>query len=293
MQLPSTERERKAHGATIRIFLADGTPKGLRVLEKSNWIGRGLAFERADWPRVRARTDFGRPGVYVLIGQADDGTDLGYVGEGDELRKRITQQYASLGFWQRAVAFTSRDQDLNKAHVRYLESRLLERASRAKRITLANGNAPPAPPLSESAEAEAEAFLEEMLVIFPLVGIDAFNPLEPVEVDRPIFYLTLRGTDASGYESPDGFVVRAGSLAAATEVPSAHEYLRKLRRELLASAVLVPVGAGLRFTQDYPFNSPSTASGVVLGRSSNGRTAWRDQAQRSLAEVQALAAATP
>ncbi len=30
------------------------------------------------------------------------------------------------------------------------------------------------------------------------------------------------------------------------------------------------------FTQDYMFTSPSAASAVILGRASNGRTAWRE-----------------
>jgi hypothetical protein len=274
-------------GATIRIFLADGTPKGLRVIEKSNWIGRGLAFERADWVRLRTRQDFSRPGVYVLFGQGDDNTDLAYVGEADELRKRITQHYGSLGFWRRAVAFMSRDQDLNKAHVRYLESHLIERAAAAKRSRLANGNAPPVPQLSESDEADAEAFLDEMLLILPLVGIDVFTPIEAPPATEPELRLTLRGTDARGYESTEGFIVRAGSWAAVSEVPSVHEYIRRLRAKLLSSGVLVPHGERLRFTQDYAFNSPSTASGVVMGRSSNGRADWKDASGRSLAQVQA------
>lgn len=58
-------------GVTIRIFLADGKPTGLRVLEKSNWTGRGLDFARAEWPTVRARAEFDRPGVYLLTGPTD------------------------------------------------------------------------------------------------------------------------------------------------------------------------------------------------------------------------------
>jgi hypothetical protein len=41
-----------------------------------------------------------------------------------------------------------------------------------------------------------------------------------------------------------------------------------------------------RFTQDYTFNSPSMASDVVLGRSSNGRVDWKDATGKTLKELQ-------
>ncbi len=39
-------------------------------------------------------------------------------------------------------------------------------------------------------------------------------------------------------------------------------------------------------TQDYIFNSPSTAAGVLLGRSANGRLEWQDAAGRTLKDIQ-------
>lgn len=39
----------------------------------------------------------------------------------------------------------------------------------------------------------------------------------------------------------------------------------------------------------YVFSSPSTAAAVVLGRSANGRTQWKDEKGRTLKELQALA----
>ena len=102
--------------------------------------------------RARTRDDFGRPGVYVLAGVTDDGVSRIYVGEADELRSRINQHFAgpsAKDFWTRAVAFTSKDENLNKAHVRFLESRLVALVSEAKRAHLENGNTP-APPLFRS-----------------------------------------------------------------------------------------------------------------------------------------------
>ncbi len=70
-------------GVTIRLFLIDGTSHGPRVVERSNWTGRGYDFARPDWPTVRVREDFERPGVYVLRGKDDDGWPQICIGEAD------------------------------------------------------------------------------------------------------------------------------------------------------------------------------------------------------------------
>ncbi len=104
--------------ATIRIFLVDGTPLGIRVVDKSTGTGRGTEFSRADWGRARIREDFSKPGVYVLWGPADNGGVRVYIGEADELRGRINQHFSgpnAKDFWTRAIAFTTKDENLNKA----------------------------------------------------------------------------------------------------------------------------------------------------------------------------------
>src|SRR5262245_15278885 len=249
-------------GSTIRIYLTEGTPLGPRIIEKSNWTGKALDLARVDWPKMRARPDFSRPGVYVLTGVDDLGKVRVYVGEADELRLRINQHYSgpgAKGFWTRAVAFTSKDENFNKAHVRYIESRLVGLGHAAKRVTMENGNAPGEPALSESDRSEAETFLSEMLVIYPLLGVDAFT-VPTVPIDAPAtLTLKARGIVAYGHDSPEGFVVHRGSEAALADVPSLHDYLKKLRGTLAASGVLLAEKDRYRLTQDYTFNSPSTA----------------------------------
>jgi hypothetical protein len=277
-------------GATIKIFLADGTPLGLRVIEKSNWTGRGFDFARADWPKVRLRDDFARPGVYVLRGLGDDGQVRVYIGEADELRSRINQHFsgpAAKEFWERAVAFTSKDENLNKAHVRFLESRLIALGRAAKPETLENSNAPAPPSLSEYDRAEAETFLDEMLVIYPLLGIDTFTPAQVQHADgTQILHLRGRGIAAKGRDAAEGFIVFEGSLAAKDEVASLTDYVRKLRASLVAAGVLVDAGESYRLSQDYTFSSPSFASAVMLGRTSNGRAEWKADDGRTLKTIQ-------
>src|SRR5262245_54570991 len=233
-------------GFSLRIFLADGTPDGLRIVEKSNWIGRGLVCPRSQFREAKGRPEFGKTGVYVLRGPSPEG-DLPtvYIGEGDPALPRLERHFASKDFWTSLILFTSKDENLNKAHVQYLEARLAALARDAKRCALDNGNVPQLPSLSEPDTAEMEGFLEEMLLIFPVLGLNVFERPQPRQAPQTKLYLRARGITAEGYEDAEGFVVLAGSQVAKDTVPSAHRYLVTLRQSLVERGIIVPDGEAL------------------------------------------------
>lgn len=272
------------------MFLPDGTADGVRILTKSNWIGCGVVCPRALLPEAKGREEFGRPGVYVLVGPAEEG-DLPtiYVGQGDVVRPRLESHFKEKDFWTWGVFFTASDGSLTTAHVRYLESRLVELAKEAKRAHLDNGNVPGRPALSEADQADAEGFLADLLSILPLVGLHAFEKPRRSPRRREVLHIESRGVRARGEDAAAGFVVFEGSQASANEVPSIHAYLQEARRDLVQQGVLVARDGHLVFTQDYTFSSPSTAAGVVLGRSSNGRVEWKDARGRTLKAIQEAA----
>jgi len=273
---------------SIRIFCPDGNPVGLRIISKSNWTGCGLVCPRSILPAVKSRKEFAQPGVYVLVGPPEDGElPKIYVGEGDPVGPRLEQHYANKEFWTWAIFFVSTDSSLNKAHVQHLEAKLLEMARQAKRAALDNANSPQMPALSEAETADAESFLADMLSIFPLVGLTVFEKTTVAKSStRHEFKIEAKGITARGYETPEGFIVLQGSTAVLAEVASIHRYLSDLRKELQSQGVLISRGDHLEFTQDYLFNSPSTAAGVVQGRSANGRIDWKDHLGRTLKEFQ-------
>jgi hypothetical protein len=102
------------------MFLLDGTPDGIKIVEKSNWIGKAVAFPRGRFADLRQRKEFGHTGVYVLVGEGGtEALPTIYVGEGDPVADRLTSHYKQKDFWSNAVFFTSKDENLNKAHVQY------------------------------------------------------------------------------------------------------------------------------------------------------------------------------
>ena len=160
---------------TIRIFVPDGDPEGVRLVDRMNWTGLGLAFPRHKWPEVRQRAEFGRTGVYILAGYPEDDLPTIYVGQADGVRGRIDTHHQNKEFWDWAIVFVSTSGGLNRAHVTWLEYALVERASATGRCRLDNGNAPQEPGLSEAEKADTKGFLKEILQVLPLVGLHALQ----------------------------------------------------------------------------------------------------------------------
>lgn len=272
---------------SLRIFLPDGSPDGLRIIEKSNWTGLGVVCPRPLLSKAKQRDEFSKPGVYILWGPPEQGgLPSAYIGEAELIRKRLESHVAQKDFWTQVTFFVAKDGNLNKAHVQYLEARLVQLAQEAKRSHLQNGNVPHAPSLAEAEQADAEAFLEEMLVCLPVLGLHLFEKPEARAPGVESLRLSGKQAVAEGYESSDGFVVLAGGKARPDEVTSIHSYLTDLRNDLLQQGVFKSDPDHWTLQQDYVFSSPSTAAGVMLGRSANGRVEWKDAKGVSLKELQ-------
>ncbi len=161
---------------TIRIFVPDGDPEGVRIIDRMNWTGLGITFPREKWPEIKKRQEFGKTGVYILVGyQEDDDLPTLYIGQGDVIGSRIEAHFQNKDFWNWALVFVSTNEGLNRAHITWLEYALVKRALDTKRCYLDNGNTPQEPALSEAEKADTRGFLDEMLQILPLVGLRAFE----------------------------------------------------------------------------------------------------------------------
>jgi len=275
----------------IRVFVPTGDPDGLRIVEKSNWPGVGVVFNRTNYKEVVGRIEFDKTGVYVLVGNSDDSIlPTVYVGEGDPVKNRLNQHHGKKDFWDWAVFFVAKDDSLNKAHVQHLEAELLRLARVAKQCKLDNGQEPLPPTLSEAETAFVESFLQDMLSIFPLLGLGVFEKAETTRKPNEMLIIESKGIKASGYEDAKGFVVVKGSQLVKAETHTIHQYMATLRKDLLAQGVVVDHGQNYVFAQDQVFGSPSTAAGVILGRTANGRIEWTTPGGKTLKQIQESAA---
>jgi hypothetical protein len=147
------------------------------------------------------------PGVYVLIGPADTDAKSSkiYVGETDVLKDRLDWHQKNKEFWTRIIIFTAKDKNLNKAHVRYLEARLLAPADEANRAELENGTSGALlPALSDPDKADMESSLADMLLIYPVLGLNAFEKAaETTEISaNQRLFLTGENTKAEAKRVP-------------------------------------------------------------------------------------------
>ena len=272
---------------SIKLFVPDGDPDGLRVVEKSNWTGVGIVFRRTNYKQAANRDEFLKTGIYILVGSSEESSlPTVYIGEGDPVKARLDSHYSKKDFWDWAVFFVTKDSSLNKAHVKHLESRLLELAGDAKQCKLDNTQSSLSPSLSEAETADVESFLSDMLSIFPLLGLSVFEKQEAKVKPRDLFYFNTKELTASGYEDPKGFVVRKGSQMIADATPSLSQYYLSTRKDLIDQEVVIPKEQHYIFTQDQPFSSPSKAGAVISGRPTNGRTEWKMKDGRTLKQIQ-------
>jgi hypothetical protein len=249
---------------------------------------------RSRFQSARKRPEFSKIGVYVLTGpRLEDEQRTIYVGEGDPVRPRIDKHNIDKDFWTSVVAFTSKDLNLNKAHVQYLESKLITLARETKRCALDNANSPNLPSISEADAADMDTFLEQMRLVFPILGIMAFEKPQTQSADQSTLYLEQRGAHGRGHEASQGFIVHAGSTARTDTVDSIPTHVVDLRKELVQQGVLKPSSDHYQVTQDFTFSSPSAAAAVLVGGSCNGRTAWKDENGTTLKSLQEQASEEP
>jgi hypothetical protein len=276
--------------ATLKIFLAFGDPKRLRTAELSNWTGKAVSGPRSEFDKVLEREESLSPGVYFLTGiDPKSNKQAIYIGEAECVKDRI-KNHLDKDFWNHITFFISKDENLTKAHIRYIEGRLIEVAKLAGRAVVMN-NQGSGSKLPESDREDMEVFLQKMQQVLPVLGVEAFVSAisqEQRETKRELLACKIKNIIASGYLTPNGLLVLAGSHAVLKERSSAKNYPGVLtqRRKLIEEKDLVEKDGSLVFERDIEFSSPSAAAAVIHGGSANGLISWKDSEGKTLKELE-------
>jgi hypothetical protein len=273
----------------LRVFLTSGDAKGIRYAELVNWTGQAFSSPRNLWGDLKewsAETE--RPGVYILFGLNADGESLAYIGESENVRGRLLTHQGNppMDELQEVVFFTSKDDNLSKGHVVFLEHMLYQRAMEAKQIRVKAGKAPSAKALSKPERATMEEFLENVYLVTSALGYDLFEmPSAPSKGSQVFGFSMGKGVQARGVRVADGFMVRKGSCGVVeTSTSFAYETLRK---RLLDTGAIVAKGEAIEFMQDYTFTSSSLAAAVLAGTSRSGPMSWIDvKTNKTLREIE-------
>lgn len=247
--------------------------------ELSNWNGMALKIPRTEVASCE-RKDLKGIGVYFLVCTEDDGSDAVYIGEAEDVQKRLNKHINDYKagkekyYWNTAIVFLGRD--LNKALTLYLENRFVEIARECKQYSILTQRTNTNTPIKEAQIASMEEFIDNTKVLLSALGYKILIPV-PVAPESTVYlYCNGGGATAKGFVSKGGFTVLCGSAVSDHLVPSFEKWAKpcyKLREQLVREGVITEG----RFTKDYEFTSPSTASAVILGRNSNGNVDWKTE----------------
>jgi len=280
-------------GRSIELFFVDGHPQGMKTATiPFQWTGHVLVINRTQLPKAMLRSEVERPGVYLLVGEKA-GRPLLYIGETDDIKARLKNHAAKKDWWSEAICITSNGEPLNKAHARYLESKLISDALRLRKIALDNEQSPPERTLSEAARAHMDDFLENTYLVLPALRYDFFSENRKVSVPersreaeshavRFVTRVPELGIQAHAILMDEQFVVQAGSGARLSWVGAeqGHSGYQSLFNDLVDQGVLVENGDHRVFSDSYGFSSTSAAGAVIKGRATAGPTTWKVEGTR-------------
>lgn len=274
-------------GKTIRQFLIDGQADGRWISELSNWTGKAYKIPRTYVNQCTDRDDLSNTGVYFLFGRNDEtDEEQVYIGETENILNRLKQHLFEKDFWTECIVFISKDNNLNKAHIKYLENHLYILAKESKRCDVVNSNVPTEASISEMDRAEMDEFIDNMRLILGVLGHKILEPSVNSKNDRKISLFTLQersGIKASGKPVSEGFAVLKGSKIAENVASSLPKSVIDKRQLLFDKGI---VDDYFIFTQDWTFTSPTLAAEIVVGYSINGRSAWKNKNGVSLKEIE-------
>lgn len=301
---------------TIQIYLPKGNPRGLRLAEMTTRTVRLIEIPRIHIDDFFAMPDANQVGLYFLIGETEStGKPLLYVGQTGDLKRRLNQ-HDDKDFWTRAFVMLSTNNSMTQTHALYMEHKAIATATQVGRYEIKNGNNGNRPHTPEPLKADCEELFHTLDVLLSTLGQPIFESLAindslhsnntyknkttssslakaekeieafPIKPTPVLFYYKVKDANAEGYYDDDGFVLLAGSLIRQAQTPSAPPFVTRLKESLLSSGKLIAVNdTSYKLTENHLFKTPSGASALVSGRSTNGWIEWKNEAGQTLDSI--------
>lgn len=274
-------------GRSIRIFLADGTPTGLRHVEIANWSGQALACPRSRFSELNRWDESKRPGVYFLFEKtSNDDSHSAYIGESEDVFKRLVNHDREKDFWNEVIIFTSKDENLTKAHVKYLEARLVELSKSAERYKLENSNNPTKSSLPRADAAAMEEFIDNIKLVLGSLGhkiLESISaqvaaPEEKMDtLSNHLLKFNVNKIIATGRVSDDGFLLLKGSQISLNSSTSMPGKSLSIKEQMINEGTLTEFPTYYELNKDKLLSSSSYAAALVAGNSRSGPQSWKTE----------------
>ncbi|MEE1142751.1 MAG: GIY-YIG nuclease family protein, partial [Bacteroidales bacterium] len=206
-------------GKTVTTYLIDGDPKGTQYAFISNKICQMFVVPRSNLAYLNSQEKLQKPAFYILLGEDEATKPQAYIGETENFRERVKDHDSKKTFWQKALIFVSKDADMTKADVQYLEYKAIELARKANAYVLSdNKQTPKAPNLPEYQKDSMDEFFDDVKFLASFIGCNIFEIAQPKS--EHLFFLKTRRCDAVGFYNSSGFTVLKDSVIADTSVQS-------------------------------------------------------------------------
>ena len=290
-------------GKSIRVYLADATVTGIRYAELVNWTGHAIACPRNRLSELPSWPEAAKPGVYFLFeSRFGDSKPVAYIGESENVSQRLTTHDRNKEFWNEVVIFTSKDENLTKAHIKYLESSLVSLSKEADRYQLENGNTPPESSLPRADRDAMAEFVDNIRMVLGILGYQILEPilrtkatLEGTTSTTPLenggstvsdLIFRVNNLIAFGALTDEGFVLKKGSQLSCTNTESIPGKLVSIKGRLLADGALAADGERLIATEDILLSSSTYAAAIVAGTSRSGPQSWKTPSGKTLKDME-------
>ena len=213
--------------------------------------------------------------------------------------KRLSQQDKNQDFWNEVIIFTSKGEDLTKAHIKYLESRLTAISIEADRYKIENGNMPTESMLPRADKDSMEEFIHNLRIVKGTLGHRVLEPVKVVEqaaldtsgepkLSQFLFSFSVRDLNANGQQTDDGFVLFKGSQISGKTSNSMPGKTLSIREKWIEDGTLVSEGENYRLIKDSILSSSSYAAAIVAGTSRSGPQSWIDEKDRTLKLIEEM-----
>lgn len=296
-------------GKSIRIYLKEGSVTGIKFAELVNQTIQALSCPRNKLSELNSyfSKEINTQGVYFLLGQEEETLKPKvYIGEAENVWDRLKNHDLKKDFWNEVIIFTSKDDNLTKSHIKYLESRIVEISKETERYNLENGNTPTLSSLPLPDRDAMEEFLSNIKLLTGTLGHKFLeNPIliqnNTIPIDQPKsskdngqhsensekmeLFLSINGIKANAIQTNEGLVVLKESEVSSNS--SKNYGYGALRDKLIQEGVIQSKNENeLFFSKNYLFSSVSSAAAVIVGYSVNGRSTWKNKEGKSIKEIE-------
>lgn len=268
----------------LQFILEEENPNGIIECSVDDWFGISYKVPRNKLKEASSLDYINNTGVYILFGDDENTAEkIAYIGEAEDIYNRLSQHNKNKDFWNECIIFVSKDNSLNKAHIKYIEHELYEISKKANRYIIKNESNPTKSSLSNADEIRAEKFVSKIKIIANMFGYKLFISLvDKNDEEDKILHLINNGIEyAKGLLTDEGFVILKGSKVKEGVFDSLSPSLNGFFNKERSSTDLVDNV----YINDHLFSSPSMAAIAILGRNANGYTEWKNKDNVSLKKI--------